>query len=46
MVAIGFIGTNRVVGRMYGADNPKLMPINAPYALLEYSLMGAIFGLM
>ena len=46
VVTIGFIGTNRVVGRMYGADNPKLMPINAPYALLGYSLMGAIFGLM
>ena len=44
VVSIGFIGTNRVVGRMYGADNPKLMPINAPYTLLGYALMGAILA--
>ena len=46
VVSIGFIGTNRVVGRAYGADNPKLMPINAPYTLIGYAAMGAVFGLM
>ena len=46
VVAIGFIGTNRVVGRLYGADNPKLMPINAPYTLIGYAVMGLIFGVM
>ena len=46
VVSVGFIGTNRVTGRLYGADNPKLMPINAPYTLIGYAVMGLIFGVM
>jgi ABC-type Fe3+ transport system permease subunit len=44
VVAFGFIGTNRIVGNAYGADNPKLMPINAPYTLLGFALMGVILA--
>lgn len=46
VVAIGFIGTTQVVNQFYGAGNPKLMPINAPYTLLGYALMGAVLAVM
>ena len=46
IAAIGFIGTNRIVGQAYGGDNPKLMPINAPYTLIGYTVMGAILAVM
>jgi hypothetical protein len=44
VVSFGFIGTNRIVGQAYGADNRKVMPINAPYTLIGYSLMGVILA--
>lgn len=46
VVAVGFIATARVVDQFYGAGNPKLMPINGPYTLIGYALMGAILAAM
>jgi fluoride ion exporter CrcB/FEX len=46
VVAVGFIGTTSVVNRMFGSENPKLMPINGPYTLIGYALMGAILAVM
>ncbi|MDX1468773.1 MAG: DUF1761 domain-containing protein [Acidimicrobiia bacterium] len=46
VAAIGFIGTNRVTGQAYGADNPKLMRINGPYTLIGFAVMGAILASM
>lgn len=46
LASIGFIGTNRVVGQAYGADNPKLMRINGPYNLIGFAVMGAILAAM
>jgi hypothetical protein len=45
VVAIGFIGTNNVVGQMFEGRNPALMRVNAPYTLLGYSIMGIILAL-
>ncbi len=45
VVAVGFIGTNRIVTSMYEGRNPALMRINAPYTLLGYALMGLILAI-
>jgi hypothetical protein len=43
-VAIGFIGTNRVVTAAYGDRNIPLMKVNAPYNILGYVVMGIILA--
>ena len=45
VAAFGFIGTNRIVARLYeGRPSTALMMINAPYNLLGYAIMGAILA--
>ena len=45
VAALGFIGTNRIVARLYeGRPSTALMKINAPYNLLGYIIMGAILA--
>ena len=45
VVSFGFIGTNRIVARLYeGQPSAALMKINAPYHLLGYAIMGAILA--
>ena len=44
VAAVGFIGTNQVVGQFYEGRNAALMRISAPYTLLGYAIMGIILA--